>query len=198
MSTGPRTPLHGALLSALLGLALASGCEQKMYHAGKLQPYQPDPLDRERSSGRLPVYGTIPLEDFSTDGAYLYGTRRGKPVTEIPVPVTPELLHRGRERYNIYCAPCHDLAGSGDGIIPARGFAHPPTFHSERLRKAPVGHFFNVMTHGYGAMFGYRDRVPVSDRWAITAYIRALQLSQDVPVARLAPEQRRKVEENGT
>jgi mono/diheme cytochrome c family protein len=103
-----------------------------------------------------------------------------------PLPLTAATLARGQERFNIYCSPCHSEAGDGDGMVVRRGFPHPPSYHSERLRHAPDAHFFNVITHGYGAMFSYADRIEPDDRWAIVAYIRALQLSQharlqDVP-----------------
>jgi hypothetical protein len=95
--------------------------------------------------------------------------------------VTREVVVRGRERFNIFCSPCHDYAGTGNGMIVQRGLKAPPSFHADRLRGAPVGHFFDVITNGYGAMFSYGSRIPVSDRWAIIAYIRALQLSQNAP-----------------
>jgi mono/diheme cytochrome c family protein len=101
--------------------------------------------------------------------------------------LTPALLERGRQRYNIYCAVCHDVSGYGEGIVPARGFPQPPSFHIARLRQAPTRHFVDVMTNGYGVMYAFRDRVGPTDRWAIAAYIRALQLSQAAPVADLSP-----------
>jgi mono/diheme cytochrome c family protein len=99
-------------------------------------------------------------------------------ITEFPVPVTKELIDRGQDRYNIYCAVCHGPVGSGDGMIVRRGFPQPPTYHDDRLRNAPVGHFFEVITNGWGRMNGYRTDLTPADRWAVVAYIRALQLSQ--------------------
>jgi len=107
-----------------------------------------------------------------------------------PPAVTPALLARGQQRFNIYCAPCHDRAGYGDGMIVQRGFPHPPSYHSERLRDAPNQHFYDVITNGYGAMFSYANRVAPKDRWAIVAYIRALQASQDARVADVPADQR--------
>jgi mono/diheme cytochrome c family protein len=104
--------------------------------------------------------------------------------------MTAALLARGRERYGIYCAVCHDLAGYGQGIVPSRGFPHPPSYHIDRLRKAPASYFVDVITHGHGAMYSYADRVSPADRWAIAAYIRALQLSQDAPAAALTDAER--------
>ena len=100
-------------------------------------------------------------------------------VDTFPLPVTPEMVKRGEERYNIFCGACHGAIGYGDGMIVRRGYRRPPSFHEDRLRQAPVGHFFDVMTNGWGAMPSYAPQVPVSDRWAIVAYIRALQLSQN-------------------
>jgi mono/diheme cytochrome c family protein len=100
------------------------------------------------------------------------------------------LLERGRERYDIYCSPCHDFSGYGHGTVPARGFPQPPSFHIPRLASAPSRYFVDVITHGHGVMYAYADRVRPADRWAIAAYIRALQLSQDAPVASLSPQER--------
>lgn len=107
-----------------------------------------------------------------------------------PPALTPALLARGQQRFNIYCAPCHDRAGYGDGMIVQRGFPHPPSYHSERLRDAPNQHFYDVITNGYGAMFSYANRVAPEDRWAIIAYIRALQASQDARLADVPVDQR--------
>ncbi|HEX7368702.1 MAG TPA: cytochrome c, partial [Rhodanobacteraceae bacterium] len=98
-----------------------------------------------------------------------------------PLPITPALLARGQQRFNIYCAPCHSRVGDGDGMIAERGFPHPPSYHTPALRNAPDSHFYKVITDGYGVMYSYADRVSPRDRWAIVAYIRALQLSQHAP-----------------
>jgi mono/diheme cytochrome c family protein len=107
----------------------------------------------------------------------------GRPADTLPFPVTRQLLERGQERFNIYCTPCHDHLGSGQGMIVRRGFSPPPSLHIERLRLAPVGHFFDVISNGYGAMPNYGKQVSPHDRWAIAAYIRALQLSQHATLA---------------
>jgi mono/diheme cytochrome c family protein len=109
--------------------------------------------------------------------------------------VTRQTLQRGRERFEIYCAPCHSPLGDGDGLVARRGFPHPPSYHDERLRRAPDRHFYDVMSEGYGVMASYADRVAPSDRWAIVAYIRALQLSQHAPVAALPPGAREHLEQ---
>lgn len=103
-------------------------------------------------------------------------------IEEFPVPVTKELVDRGQERYNIYCIVCHGPVGAGDGMIVRRGFSKPPTYHDDRLRKAPVGHFYDVISNGWGKMNGYAAKIQPYDRWAIVAYIRALQISQDPEV----------------
>ncbi|MBV9523769.1 MAG: cytochrome c [Alphaproteobacteria bacterium] len=115
-------------------------------------------------------------------------------VAVAPPPVTASLLHRGQARFDIYCAPCHGRTGDGDGMIVQRGFPRPPSYHIDRLREAPVQHFYDVITHGYGAMFPYAARVAPQDRWAIAAYIRALQESQHQPVASLSDAERGRIE----
>jgi mono/diheme cytochrome c family protein len=111
--------------------------------------------------------------------------------------MTLALLQRGQDRFRIYCTPCHDAAGYGRGTVPARGFPQPPSFHIPRLRDAPSEHFVDVITHGHGVMYPYADRVTPPDRWAIAAYIRALQLSQDVPIAALSDQDRGRLEGTG-
>jgi mono/diheme cytochrome c family protein len=112
--------------------------------------------------------------------------------------LTAALLVRGRERYAIYCTPCHDAAGFGEGTVPARGFPQPPSFHIPRLRTAPSRHFVDVITHGHGVMYSYANRVSPADRWAIAAYIRALQLSQDAAASELSKDERRKLAKAGS
>lgn len=124
-----------------------------------------------------------PTGDYRVRGA-------GASMTKFPFPITKKVLQRGKERYEIYCAPCHGRTGAGDGMIVRRGFSQPPTYHQERLRKAPVGHYFDVITNGYGAMYPYADKVSPEDRWAITAYIRALQLSQNAKISDVPANER--------
>ena len=112
----------------------------------------------------------------------------------MPMPVTREMLDRGRERFDIFCAVCHGQTGEGNGMIVQRGFPPPPSYHIDRLRQAPVGHFYDVITHGYGIMYSYANRVSVEDRWAIAAYIRALQLSHNARADQLPPGERAKLE----
>jgi len=137
-------------------------------------------------SERQPVTGTVARGELRSDELLYTGKVNGAVADAFPFAITAADLSRGRERYNIYCSPCHDYTGSGNGMIVQRGFPAPPSFHIERLRQAPAGHFFDVETNGFGLMYSYASRVPPEDRWRIAAYIRALQLSQhgamtDVP-----------------
>lgn len=144
----------------------------------------------DERSARPPVQGTVPRGELLADEYFYTGKVNGKLVEAFPFPVTQEVLGRGQERFNIYCSPCHDRVGTGQGMVVRRGFRPPPSFHIDRLRQAPVGHFFDVVTNGFGAMADYAEQVSPKDRWAITAYVRALQLSQRATLAD-APEKER-------
>jgi mono/diheme cytochrome c family protein len=152
----------------------------------KNKPQSASAFFADGSSVRPPVDDTVARGQARTDGYYYTGLVNGTPVAAFPSPVTREQIDRGHERYDIYCAVCHGLTGDGDGIIVQRGFPQPPSFNTAALRNAPIGHFYDVITNGYGVMYPYASRVAPADRWAIAAYIRALQLSQhaapqDVP-----------------
>lgn len=135
---------------------------------------------------RAPLLGTISRDQ--TGNSYYNTGYDGKNLgNRIPFPVTRDVLEHGRERYNIYCAPCHARSGDGNGMIVQRGYRRPPSYHIDRLRQAPLGHFFDVITNGFGAMPDYSSQIPVRDRWAISAYIRVLQFSQNAP-ANLMPQ----------
>ena len=189
-------------------LALLAGCsEQDMVVQPKFETYQENAFFADGMSARPLVAGTVARGQLRTDTAYYQGKTGEAYIDTIPIRVfdpkakadSPEdraerrkILERGQQRYNIYCSPCHDRTGDGRGMIVLRGFSPPPTYHQPRLRDAPVGHFYHVITHGYGAMYSYGSRIPPDDRWAIVAYIRALQVSRsatldDVP----APERPR-------
>ena len=176
------------LAIAMVALMLA-GCEKlarNMYDQPRYKPMRESPLFPDGTSARSPVPGTVAASagelagtSSGRQGAELEATRaRDEAAKENPYPVTMALLRHGQERFEIYCAPCHSPVGDGDGMVARRGFPHPPSYHIDRLRNAPDRHFYDVMTHGYGIMRPYADRVPPEDRWAIVAYIRALQLSQ--------------------
>ena len=169
---------RGAVL-VVAGVVFLAGCRLDMHTQPKVLPLtQSDFFDDGRGSRSL-VPGTIARGQLRDD-SYLYtGMINGKPGDMMPFPATKEVLERGRERFNIYCAPCHSRIGDGNGMIVQRGFRHPPSFHTDALRNAPLGHFYDVMTNGFGAMPDYAAQVPTNDRWAIAAYIRVLQLSQN-------------------
>lgn len=141
---------------------------------------------------RPPVAGTVARGDLREDDAYYRGKNAdGSLVDRMPVDMTMDLLQRGKQRYNIYCAPCHDQTGSGKGIIIKKGFLPPPSIHLDRLRQSPDGHFYDVISNGIRNMPSYKHQIPVADRWAIVAYVRALQRSQNANAADV-PEEVRK------
>jgi mono/diheme cytochrome c family protein len=183
------------LLACALVITSLAGCERlmhNMYEQPRYDPGDASPLFPDGKAARPPPANSVPMAG-GEPAAATSGRRGGDEPRDAqaayaamsPPPTTRALLMRGQERYTIYCLPCHGPAGDGDGPVTRRGFPHPPTYHQPRLREAPDRHFFDVMTHGYGIMYSYADRVAPADRWAIVAYIRALQLSQHAPVASL-------------
>lgn len=162
-----------------------------MYSQPKYDAQEESNFFIDRSAMRMPVPGTVALSELREDEAYYKGkTPEGNLILTIPIEVTLEMLQRGKERFNIYCSPCHGLAGFGDGIIIKKGFLTPPSFHIQRLREAPDGHFFDVITNGIRNMPKYDHQVPVKDRWAIVAYIRALQKSQNARIQDIPKEEK--------
>jgi mono/diheme cytochrome c family protein len=164
------------------------GCRQDMHDQPRYEPLEASTFFADGSSARPPVTGTVARGQLPTDTYFLTGKVDGQLGNALPFPLTRQLLERGQERYNIYCSPCHDRVGTGQGMIVRRGFRQPPSFHSARLHDVPLAHYFDVMSNGFGAMMDYATQLKPRDRWAITAYIRALQLSQqasldDVPEA---------------
>ena len=137
---------------------------------------------------------TVARGELKEDEAFYTGKIGTNLVTEFPMPITREILERGHQRFDIYCAACHDRTGEGRGIIVQRGFPPPPSFHLDRLRNAPVGHFFDTISHGYGIMYSYADRVDTTDRWAIASYIRVLQASRSATLNDVPPAERPKLE----
>ncbi|MGH8797589.1 MAG: c-type cytochrome [Caldimonas sp.] len=185
----------------LVATAVSSGCERlmrDMYEQPKLKAATTSPLFDDGLASRPPPRGSVARAKgdlAATSGGRLGGAALDADLQADIAERLPErpgeaLLLRGQERYTIYCMPCHSPAGDGDGPVVRRGFPAPPSYHSERLRHAPDRHYYDVITHGYGVMYPYADRVAPADRWAIVAYIRALQLSQHAPVAALSPELR--------
>jgi cytochrome c553 len=179
----------------LLAILVIAGCKPQMGVQPRLEPYKHSDFFSNGSAMRpLPPH-TVARGQLDADDSFHTGLLPdGRLVATFPEAVTPAMLERGRERYGIYCAVCHGLSGAADGMVVQRGFPAPPTFHSDRLRSAPIGHFVDVMTRGYGVMFPYAARVPAADRWAIAAYIRALQLSQHAALGDLPSDERTHLE----
>jgi mono/diheme cytochrome c family protein len=146
------------------------------------------------TSARKPPPYTVAYGEPRENTAFYTGLTNGIYITQLPVKLTPELLQRGRERFEAICAECHDCTGSGNGMVVRRGFPQPPSFHVDRLRNAPIGHFYDVITRGYGVMYSYASRVEPPDRWAIAAYIRALQLSHNAKPSDVDLAERAKLE----
>jgi len=172
------------LLPLSLPLVMAAGCRLDMHVQPRYNPLAKSDFFADQRSARPLVEGTVARGDLRED-SYLYTGKLGNnPGDYMPFAVTKEDLEIGRTRFNIYCSPCHSRVGDGNGYIPSRGFARkPPSYHIERLQKAPVGYLFGVMTEGFGIMPDYASQISVRDRWCIVAYIRALQLSQHATVA---------------
>ncbi len=185
-------------LVACLALAL-SGCRQNMHNQAKYIPLRESEFFADGTSARpLPAH-TVARGFLRADPALYTGLdRAGKPVPDFPaaLPVNRALLLRGEQRYNIFCSPCHDRAGTGLGMVVKRGYKQPPSYHIDRLRTAPVGYLYNVITEGFGVMPSYAAQIPPEDRWAIVAYVRALQLSQNARLADLTPEERQRLDES--
>jgi hypothetical protein len=182
-----RQPAAGVTLLGVIAMLIA-GCRLDMHVQPKYKPYAPSTFFDDGRSERQPVEGTIARGQLRLDELMYTGKQNGVLADKFPFSITRADIERGRERYNIYCTPCHDYTGSGNGVIVERGFPHPPSYHIDRLRQVPVGHFFDVMTNGLGSMYSYAARIEPADRWRIAAYIRVLQLSQhatlnDVPEA---------------
>jgi mono/diheme cytochrome c family protein len=185
----PKLRARTIAIAAACWLALPA-CRLEMHDQPRYEPLQASTFFADGRSARPLVEGTVAQGQLREDELLYTGRLQGEPASVFPFPITRQLLSRGQERFNIYCSPCHGRLGNGQGIIPQRGFRQPPSYHTERLRQAPAGHFFDVMTNGFGAMYEYGSRVPPEDRWAIIAYIRALQLSQHATLAE-APEAER-------
>lgn len=176
-------------LLALVCLVLAA-CRQDMHDQPKYQPDEPSPFFADGRASRPQVAGTVARGQREDDEHFLRGRLDGELAEAFPLAIDRALLERGRERYGIFCAPCHGPVGDGDGMIVRRGMKRPPSFHVERLHAAPAGYLFDVMTRGFGTMYSYDDRVSPSDRWAIAAWIRVLQRSQRVTLDELSDEVR--------
>jgi mono/diheme cytochrome c family protein len=184
-----------AAVVALAALGVV-GCRQDMHDAPRYKPLAESDFFANGSSARPLPAGTV-ARGFLHEDALLYTgrTAEGSLATELPMPVTRALLVRGHERFDIFCSPCHGRLGDGRGMVVQRGYKQPSSYHVERLRQAPIGYIFDVMTNGFGTMPSYAPQVPAEDRWAIAAYIRALQLSQHYDAAKLSPEERARLDQ---
>jgi mono/diheme cytochrome c family protein len=185
---------RSALPACCTAVLLAFGCHRDMQDQPRYETFEASAFFDDGQSARPVIAGTIARGQLREDAAFYTAKVEGQLVSELPLKLTAELLERGRERYDIFCTVCHGAAGDGDGMIVQRGFRRPPSFHLERLRKARIGHFFDVATNGFGAMPSYASRIPVRDRWAIAAYIRALQLSQNATLDDVPESERGKLE----
>jgi mono/diheme cytochrome c family protein len=175
----------------LFVLAVLCGCRQDMHDQPKYIPLRPSDFFTDGRSARPLVEGTVARGHLNDDAAFYTGKGSdNKPLNTFPFPITKDVILRGQQRYNIYCTPCHDRTGSGNGMVVRRGYRRPPTYHSDRLRQIPNGYIYDVITNGFGAMSDYASQIEARDRWAIVAYIRALQLSQQASINDVPAEAR--------
>lgn len=179
-----RTTNLQAFAWVLLSLALfTSGCRLDMQDGPRYKPLQGSSFFADGRSARPIPAGTIAIDQLNDTDSIHTGAANGAFLETIPVPVNLALLRRGEQRFDIFCTPCHGYLGDGDGMVARRGFKIPANFNSDRVRQEPPGYLFQVITNGYGAMPDYADQIPTEDRWAIVAYVRALQLSQNAPLS---------------
>jgi len=182
-------------LCAAIVLLTMVGCRQDMHDQPKYIPLRESTFFTDTRSARPVVAGTVARGQLREDTLLYTGKVNGADATTFPFAVDEKVMARGRERYDIYCAPCHGRTGAGDGMIVRRGFRVPPTLHQDRLRDSPVGHFFDVITNGFGAMPDYATQIKAEDRWAIIAYVRALQLAQHAPLSAVPPDRRSELDQ---
>jgi hypothetical protein len=180
-----------ALPLALLG---AVACRRDMQDQPRYKPLRASRFFADDRSARPTPPGTIARDELNNTDVLHTGIANGVFATQFPIPVTRKFLVRGQERFNIYCTPCHGFLGDGNGMVARRGFKWPANLHSDRLRNAPPGYLFQVITNGYGAMPSYSSQIEPEDRWAILAYVRALQLSRNASLADIPAEHRRDLE----
>lgn len=182
------------LLFSTLALLLL-GCRRGMYNQPRMKPLRASEVFPDKTSARHIPAHAVPYRAQNPADVWSSGIEAdGTLARSAPVPIDMALLERGRERFDIYCMVCHGATGKANGMIVQRGFPAPPSFHGKRLREAPIGHFVNVIGNGFGVMYGYGDRVDARDRWAIAAYLRVLQLSQNAPAELLTSDERQRLE----
>jgi hypothetical protein len=184
-----------AVVIVPVSLALiCAACRPDMENQPRAKPLSQTDFFSDGTSARQPPPYTVPIGESHENSAFYTGLTNGTYITQLPMKLTPEVLNRGRERFEAICSECHDRTGSGNGMVVQRGFPQPPSFHVDRLRNAPIGHFYDVITNGYGVMYSYAARVEPQDRWAIAAYIRALQLSHNAKPSDVDPSDRANLE----
>lgn len=189
------TSFATALVLGFCGIGL-TGCgyslRQDMANQPRQNPLSPSTFFPDGRSARPLPDNTVARGEIADDEILV-----PKDSNAFPLPLTPELLERGQERYDIFCSPCHGLQGDGQGLVVMRGMKHPPSYHQDRLRAEPNGDIYDIMSNGFGAMYGYSAQIPPRDRWAIIAYVRALQLSRNAQVADLPADLREKLMAGG-
>jgi mono/diheme cytochrome c family protein len=173
-----KTALAGCVVALAVG---STACRNDMHNQPRYKPFAATTFFGDGRSARPTIADTVARGQLRVDQPRFTGKENGKDIDYLPIQITRADVERGHDRFNIFCSPCHGRLGDGHGMIVSRGLRQPPSYHDERLRNAAIGHFFDVMTNGYGAMYSYASRVPVDDRWRIAAYIRALQMSQNPP-----------------
>ncbi len=190
-------------LRLVLALFMIIGCEgttdierlrQEMYNQSRFEPLEKNTFFADNRSSRPWIKGTVARGHLRIDAHLYTGMVDGQPAETFPFPITRDMILRGRERYNIYCSPCHGYEGDGRGMVVRRGMKQPPSYHIERLQNETPGYFFDVMTNGFGAMYSYASRIKPRDRWAIIAYIQALQLSQNATLDDVPADVRQRLE----
>jgi mono/diheme cytochrome c family protein len=188
---------YSSLALVLLAACTIAGCDntlrQDMANQPRVNPLAPSEFFEDGRSERPIPENTVARGSVENDALFV-----AKDSNAFPLPLTKELLQRGQERYGIFCTPCHGLQGDGQGMVAMRGMKHPPSYHQERLRAEPNGYYYDVVTNGFGAMYGYSAQIPPRDRWAIIAYVRALQLSRNAPVSELPAELKEKLMAGGS
>lgn len=179
----------------LLAVSVGAGaCRQDMHDAPRFDPLEKSDFYTDQRSERPLIAGTVARGQLRADDAFYTGKTGETLVAAMPLPVTTELVARGQDRFNVYCAPCHSQTGMGDGMVVRRGYKQPTSFHDPRLRAQPVGYFYDVITRGFGQMPDYAAQIAPKDRWAIVAYVRALQVSQHATVADVSEADRPKLD----
>ena len=187
---GPGGPPHKIAAALAILLLFTAGCRQDMHDQPRYKPLARSSFFEDGRASRPLVAGTVARGHLHEDTRLYTGKDGDEPTTKFPFSITKEVLERGQERFNIYCSPCHDRAGTGLGMVVRRGLRRPPSYHIDRLRAQPVGYFYDVITNGFGAMQDYAAQIQPRDRWAIVAYIRVLQRAEHATLADVPPDKR--------